>query len=300
MMTSFPTRSCDVPDLSFPCELAQAARAEATLRELLAAETDEARGLEIQTLIARTQALQGDLPRAQDTLVKVAKHLPAHAGTAVEVRYLLEHGRIMTLMRTPSRAQPMFAKAWNGAMQLGDTFLAIDAAQMLAIVEPPKTRAEWINRGLELALGSEDSRVSRWRGALQQALGWHYFDLIQFDKALESFETAVESMKETGEAPRSLEARYAIGRTLRALKRFPEALAVQQAIAVELGRNENARALVNEEIAECFYALKQQDEAQRHFALAHQVLAKDQWLADNEPSRLLRLKKLAKPAMIRA
>ena len=46
-----------------------------------------------------------------------------------ELRYLMEMGRVATLLRTPSRARPMFLKVWNDAGRLGHTFLAIDAAQ---------------------------------------------------------------------------------------------------------------------------------------------------------------------------
>jgi hypothetical protein len=50
---------------------------------------------------------------------------------------------------------------------------------------------------------------------------------------------------------------------------------------------------VFEELGECLLALGRADEARPYFAQAYAELSQDEWLADNEPARLERLKALS-------
>jgi tetratricopeptide (TPR) repeat protein len=297
--TPMSMRPWNVSDPDLPCDFSRPELAEQSLRSMLAERSADGsalpdeRGLEILTQLARVQALQGDLDQAQDTLRTVAKHLPSEPASSLRLRYFLELGRVATLMRTPSRARPMFLDVWNEA-QTRDRFLAIDAAHMLAQIEPQKSRVQWIESALGLALESSDPRVAGWRSSLHEALGWHFYELLRFDKARECFERARECARAQGNAERDIDASYALGKVLRASNRFDEALVIQLAVLAQLGRTRRVSGLVHEEIAECLHALKRIEDARSHFAIAHEHLSKDTWLADNQPARLSRLKKLAK------
>ena len=50
---------------------------------------------------------------------------------------------------------------------------------------------------------------------------------------------------------------------------------------------------VEEEIGECLLLLKREEEARPYFAKAYELLSKDEWLVDNEPERVKRLKEMS-------
>jgi Flp pilus assembly protein TadD len=83
-------------------------------------------------------------------------------------------------------------------------------------------------------------------------------------------------------------AQWAVARGLRSLRRYDEALAIQQDLAGKV----DSDGYVQEELGELMLAMGRSDEARPHFARAHAVLSQDEWLASNEPTRLARLAEL--------
>jgi hypothetical protein len=67
---------------------------------------------------------------------------------------------------------------------------------------------------------------------------------------------------------------------------------MQEAIAAEFAAMGESDGFVFEEIGECLLLLGRKEEATPNFARAYELLAKDPWLAENEPARLARLKEL--------
>jgi hypothetical protein len=88
-------------------------------------------------------------------------------------------------------------------------------------------------------------------------------------------------------------AAWTVARTLRSLNRVEEALSKQMALKEEFESAGEADGYVLEEIGECLLALNQLDESRPYFAKAYDVLSKDEWLAEQEPDRLARLKELS-------
>ena len=85
-----------------------------------------------------------------------------------------------------------------------------------------------------------------------------------------------------------------MARCLRALGRVDEALAIQERLARETeaaGDQEDGYGA--EEIGECLLALGRPDEARPAFARAAALLGADAYLAEHEPDRIERLKRLA-------
>jgi tetratricopeptide (TPR) repeat protein len=246
---------------------------------------------ELLTQIARTEGLQQRFDDAHRTLDTVEPLLPA-AGARARIRYLLERGRAYNSSRRPNEARPLFLQACELAREKREDFYAVDAAHMLAIVEPAEASLQWNERAIEMAEGSADPRARGWLGSLYNNLGWSYHDLGRYEDALATFQKGLEWQRGAGKEREARIAAWTVARALRSLGRYEEALEMQR---------ENQRALqaagepvgyTEEEIGECLLALGREQEARPHFARASAVLSGDPWLQRDEPDRLNRLAKL--------
>lgn len=234
---------------------------------------------EVQTQIARALGLQRKFDEAHRVLDAIVTNSPR-----VEVRYLLERGRAFNSAGQPDKARPLFLAAWEKAQAGNLDFLAVDAAHMLGILDG----MEWNEKALALAEKSPDPKARGWIGSLLNNIGWAYYDRGELAKALQTFERDLKWFEERGKTEQAHIARYSIGKTLRALGRVEEALALQRKLKSD--------GYVLEEIAECLLATGKSEEARSYFARAYEVLSKDEWLAANEPKRLERIKRLSEPA----
>ncbi len=268
---------------------------EAKFRELLpaaeAADNDSLR-LQLITQIARTQGLQRKFSEAHETLNQVESHLDS-AEAVVEVRYLLERGRVHNSSQQPEQAKPLFESAWERAKAAGEENYAVDAAHMLAIVEEGQAALEWNERAMAFAEAAQDPAARRWLGTLYNNIGWTYHDQGEYQKALILFEKALAWFTENGGPVPQRIARWTVARTYRSLGRIEEALAAQQKLLEDLEAAQETDGFVFEELAECHLVLKHTDDAKKYFALAHEQLSKDEWLTKSEPERIQRLSDLA-------
>lgn len=292
---------CYVPDPRVPWDIEQPRREELRLRDALAdlpARPDQVDlAAELSTHIARAQAAQGRISDAHDTLLANERRLTVARTLVPRVRQLLERGRLAHLQRTPENARLLLGQAYNAAREAQETFLAIDAAQMLALVEPPKLREAWLTTAVELAVVSTDPAVRRWLPALEMARGWRAFDGQRYDVAMAAFTRASTAFEAAGDVVGTLRARHGRARVLRATDRLDEAIAIQRSIMdahVRAGRRD-ARAL--EEMAECLLALSQPRSAQPLFAEAHLLLSREPPSFADE-SRLARLQRMGKGARV--
>ena len=132
-----------------------------------------------------------------------------------------------------------------------------------------------------------------WLGTLYNNMGWTYFDEAQYTKALELFESAAAFRQQRGQRRREQIARWAVGRTLRALGRLSQALDIQVRLLDErVASGLDADGQVVEEIAEIRHLQGSQD-ARTYFARAYRLLSADPYLVENEPERLARLQALS-------
>ncbi len=267
---------------------------EIKFRELLpASESDKSYHAQLLTQIARAEGLQRKFDEAHATLNE-AEALLTNDLTRARIRYLLERGRVYNSAGHPDKAKPIFQQAYDLALASGEDFYAVDAAHMMAIVEPPEHQLEWNLRAIELAEKSADPRARKWLGSLLNNLGWTYHDSGQYETAFDTFQKALKWREEQGDAETTRIARWCVARALRSLKRIEEAHTMQTVLLKEYDEAGAKSGYVYEELAECLHALGRTDEAQPHFALAYTELSKDAWLEKNEPERLQRLKKLGK------
>jgi tetratricopeptide (TPR) repeat protein len=282
----------NLPDLATLWNYNQPDQSERDFRALLPlAQSDPAYAdyeLELLTQIARAQGLQRHFDEGHQTLDQVEARMTP--GTSVEVRYLLERGRMFRSDDQREQARPLFEKAWELGQQIGEWGYAVDAAHMLGILDAPDLT--WNLKALELAETSPDERAQRWRASLYNNIGWSYHDEGEYDKALSLFGKALRLREEEGNAETIRIARWAVARTLRSLNRLDEALAIQRENLAQLQRDGGSDGYVEEEIGEILLAQGHAHEAKRHFARAYEQLSLDDWLVEHEPARLERLSEL--------
>jgi tetratricopeptide (TPR) repeat protein len=185
---------------------------EARLREQLGREqTDQGRA-EVLTQLARVRGLRDDFDGCE-ALLQEAEPL-AGEGVA-RVRVDLERGRKLRSSGDSGAAVPLFEGAFARGSDLGEFWLAGDAAHMVAISDERKM-LEWTERGLELA--EAEAEASYWAGPLLNNLGWHYYEAGDYRKALEMFERALEVRKRDPGNPQAIVwAQEAIDETRKAL-----------------------------------------------------------------------------------
>ncbi len=245
------------------------------------------------TQLARTHSLRDEFTLAHQQLDQ-AKSLIGNQKSRPWVFLLLERGRTYNSSGSRLKALEYFEEAFITAEIIGDDYLAIDAAHMVAIAETLENQMKWNIIALGIAESSKSQRAKNWLGSLYNNMAWTLFDQGDYENALDLFEKGVDFRRKKKNVRRLQIARWAVARTYRALGRFDEALEIQQSL---LSENEDrglaADGYVVEELAELYLARKD-PQAPDYFARAHRILSQDQWLGKNEPERLVRLKKLAR------
>jgi tetratricopeptide (TPR) repeat protein len=271
------------------------AKTEAAFRELLPkakASGNAGYLVELMTQIARTQGLQRKFDEAHKTL-DVAQGLLTDDLKRARVRYLLERGRVFNSSKEPEKAKPLFLEAWEVGTKAGEERLAVDAAHMMGIVESPEKSLEWNLKAIEYCEKSQNREVAGWLGPLYNNTGWTYYEKGDYPRALDLLKKAQAFYLQRGTPEQIRVAKYSVGKTLRALGRVDEALKIQQTLKQELDAASQKDGYVDEELGECLLAQKKPAEAKPYFKRAYELLSKDEWLRENEPKRLERLKELA-------
>lgn len=136
-------------------------------------------------------------------------------------RYLGVKGRFEWQDNDLKKARETFDKMYTYCHVSGMWGRAVDAAHMIAIVaETPEEQIEWGRRGIEAA---EAGEVESWLGPLWNNLAGTYYDIKQFDSALECYQKAREyHWRYSGEIAK-LFADYHVGMTYRMLGQYDEA-----------------------------------------------------------------------------
>jgi tetratricopeptide (TPR) repeat protein len=282
-----------LPDIDSLWNFDDPAGTEAKFRSLLpGAETagDTGYHAELLTQLARTQGLQQKFDSAHATLDRVQKMLD-QAGIRATVRYLLERGRTYNSAGNKGEAAVLFQEAFDLACQEELQALTVDAAHMLAIALPQEAMA-WNLRALEMAEAASEPRARKWRGSLYNNLGWTYFDRSDYDSALAMFEQALQCRKEQEDPREVLIARWCVAKCQRHLGNVEASLEALLGLESAWDDYGEPDGYVFEEIGECLLLLGRSSEASPYFARAFESLSKDVWLAESEPDRITRMKRL--------
>jgi tetratricopeptide (TPR) repeat protein len=288
------TTSSELPNFSNLWNYSDPAATEKQFREILIeaeAAGDESYCGQLLTQIARAEGLQQNFDQAHATLDSVAARLDG-LPDVVRLRYLLERGRVFNSSGKADQARPLFEQAWNLGQQSGEDCLAVDAAHMMAIVEPADQAIDWSERAIAYAEKSKDEAARNWLGPLYNNLGWTYHDQREFEKALDIHQRALAWREEKGNMGPIRIARWSVARVLRSLGRVDEAIEMQQTLLQELDTANEQDGFVYEELAECHLVQGREAQATPLFAQAYELLSQDIWLVKQEPDRIARLKQL--------
>jgi len=273
----------------------QPAQTEKVFRDLLPqieVEGDLDTTLQLMTQIARTLGLQHRYAEAHTMLDIVSERLTTDTPIA-HIRYYLERGRVFNSDNQRANAVPLFHEAVEMAIIHHQDVLQIDALHMLAIVDTPASQLNWNRQALAVAQQSTLPAAILWQGSLFNNIGWNYFDRGEYAQALTSFEQALQWREQQGKLKEILIARWCVARTLRALHRAAEALAMQYEIrSAWLAAQEIPDGYGSEEIAESLLELGQAEAARPYFAEAYTRFSTNNTLAD-QPDRLARIKSLS-------
>ena len=251
--------------------------------------------LELKTQIARALGLQKKYNEAHALLDELKPQLTDKFARA-QIRYLLERGRIFNSSDFKTKALPLFKEAWEAANAAKEEALALDAAHMVGIAAEPDEALKWSEMAISLAERSKNDNVRGWLGPLYNNTGWTYAEREDYPKALELFQKGFEFRKKSGWNAPTVIAMWTVAHAKRKLGKPQEALEMLKEIEAkwrEIG--EEPDGYTWEEYGECLLALDKKEAAQPPFKKAWELLSKDEWLAENEPQRLDRLKKLGTP-----
>jgi tetratricopeptide (TPR) repeat protein len=249
--------------------------------------------VELLTQIARAQGMQGKFDEAGRTLETADSILTANMKTG-KIRYLLEKGRILNSSGKREASKPVFLEAYDFGKENALDYYTLDAAHMMGIVEPPEKQLDWSLKAMKIAEESSDKRCKGWLGPLYNNIGWTYHDLKEYDKALDLFQKGYKWRKTKDNEQATRIAKWNVGRCLRSLEKYDQALNIQNELLQEFEEKQIEQdGYVFEELAELYLIKNNKSEARKYFKLAYEYLSKDEWLKANEPERLERIKSLS-------
>ena len=265
---------------------------ERRLRAQLESETADAGRAEVLTQLARVCGLRGDFG-AGEALLDDAASLGGTNPT-VATRVDLERGRLRRSGGDPVTARPLFESAFALALEARQHFIAADAAHMVALVATDRDDVvDWTQRGVGLAELHEDA--SYWLGPLLNNLGWEYYEAGELELALDAFERALRARERDPSNAAAVEiARYAVGKTLRALGRSDEAIPLLEQAVAWAEREGAPDGWFHEELAEEYAAVGRPDDAREQARLAIPLLERDDPSFANDDGRRARLGDLAR------
>jgi tetratricopeptide (TPR) repeat protein len=257
---------------------------ERRFREQLELEESDAGRAEIMTQLARVAGLRGDFEEGHRLLDEAAARA---RDSAVARAYIdLERGRLHRSSGDPAAALPLFESAFAEALRANQYFVAVDAAHMAALAAADREGfLAWTQRGIDLA--EERESASYWLGPLLNNLGWEYYEAADYALALDAFERALRARERDPANASAIEiARYAAGKTLRALGRAQESIPLLEQAVAWAERERRPDGWFHEELAEEYAAAGRPEDAREHARRAISLLeAQDPSFADAAPRR---------------
>ena len=257
---------------------------ERRFREQLELEESDAGRAEVMTQLARVAGLRGDFDEGDRLLDDALTH--GRDSDSARAYIDLERGRLRRSGGNPAAALPLFESAFAEAVRAGQDFVAADAAHMAALAAADReSLLAWTQRGIDLA--EEREGASYWLGPLLNNLGWEHYEAGDYALALSAFERALLARERDPANAAAIQiARFAVGKTLRALGRTDEAIPLlEQAVAWAEGAGE-LDGWFHEELAEEYAAVGRPADAREHARRAISLLeADDPAFAEDQPRR---------------
>ena len=248
--------------------------------ELAKSSGDDA--LILTTQIARTYGLRKDFNRAGSVLAEIEPQMKS-AGAEARVRFALEYGRTLSSAAHPPHTQTDSSKAlararFDAALTIAREArldaLAIDAIHMLAFVDTaPADQLKWAQTALIVVETSDQAAAKKWEASIRNNLGYALHQLGRYDEALMEFKLALAKRESDGNAQGTRIAHWMVAWTLRSMKKFDEALAIQLHLEREGDLANKPDPYVFEEL-ETLYREQGDEVRARQYASRRQALPK--------------------------
>lgn len=239
----------------------------------LTASKDDA--LILETQIARTYGLRGDFSRAQEILAGMMTEL-TNASPEVQARYYLELGRTYISTSHPLKAQTpenkeiarkLYTQAFDSASEARLDFLAIDALHMMATVDTePKDQLAWDLKAIAYMEASSQPEAKKWEASLRNNVGYARYLLGDYDEALDQFKLSLAAHERSGNVRSIRIAHWMIAWTLRAQKKFQEAIDIQLRLEKEWEQAGDPDPYVFEELEHLYRATRNMEQAEYYAA----------------------------------
>ena len=158
-------------------DFSDAEATEGRFRAAIEGSEDESYRAEALTQVARTQGAA--LPSSKTRTTRSTSSLVCFRASHREWRRVTcsSAGASGTPAAFHRRHANCFLHAFDEARRLGDDYLTIDAAHMVAIVEEPSQSLEWNLLGFRILEESRQDRAKQWTGALSNNIAWTYHDM---------------------------------------------------------------------------------------------------------------------------
>jgi len=228
----------------------------------------------LRTQIARTWGLRQDFEHARAVLAQLEPELSQRSPEA-QVRYALELGRTYASAAHPPEtltadqrdlARVLYVRAFETAKAARLDNLAIDALHMMVNVDPqPADQLAWNYKALAYLEQSSQPDARKWEGALRNNVGHANRLAGNYDEALRQFRLSLAAYERAGSPVDVRIAHWMIARTLRDMKRFDEAIAIQLRLEREFDDAGEPDPYVFEELEELYRATGKPSEAD-HYA----------------------------------
>jgi tetratricopeptide (TPR) repeat protein len=253
--------------------------------------------LQLLTQIARSLGLQRKFNEAHQTLDIVNEELfktdNLNDNKLTYVRYLLERGRVYNSSGKQEDSKKYFLEAYQLSSDNCLDFYAVDAAHMMGIVTQGGESLKWSEIAIDICEKSQDEQTKKWVGALYNNTGWTYFDMKNYEKALDLFKRGLKFREEMKQETETRIAKWCIAKTKRMMGNVQESLEMQRSILKEIEQKKAEHdGYVFEEIGECLLAQSKKPESKEYFKKAYEILSKDEWMMENEKDRMDRMKEL--------
>jgi len=225
------------------------------------AQSEFNRSVEVEALaqMARVNLILGEKDEGRKWLEMAAVRTD-DADPMGHSRYLAVKGRFEWKNEDLAAARATFEELYTYCTVNALWGRAIDAANMISIVaEAPEEKIKWGQRGIEAAEAADEGR---WLAVLWNNLACAYYDLKQYDLALESYLKARDYHWRHSQEIAKLFADYHVGMTYRALSKYDEAGQWLRPVLAWAERIENHSAIGQacEELGEIEVARGQKEE----------------------------------------
>ncbi len=286
-------------------KLGDPVKIESALQELLPQAlqlSDNSTYVQMLSQIALMQAVQKKFEQAHATLAiaQAACKSDDYQGLA---GLTLEQGRVWQQQGDLVQAATYFHASYELSLAHNLDYHTINAAHMIAIIVPSVSdKIAWNLKALDLAEQTQDAKAHSWLAPLYNNLGQNYFDVHEYQKSLEHYQKALQLFEQDKKYSNTLFAQWTIGRCLRALQNYDQALILQQQLLSKMQKMAEQEkygmpeemfflvfGFVYEELAEIYAAQGDVSKSDDYARLALRYLESNEMFMTTSPERIERL-----------